>query len=587
MAEILNNQFISVFSSTKGDIADNKILPRECGELNDIEVTTEEMIAAMKSIDASSSPGPDEIPSIIYNNYSEELAYPATKIWRLSLNTGRMPEGTILAIIAPIYKEGDKSMPSNYRPIALTNHLTKIFERLLRKEIVNHLERNNLMNTTQHGFRAAHSTISQLLRYYDSILSMLEEGHCVDTIYLDFAKAFDKVDHNILLMKLRILGVKGNIHRWIGNFLHDRQQQVKVEDQLSSKKWVLAGVPQGSVLGPILFLVMMIDINKNLLNATIGSFADDTRLWQIIQGEECHYSLQQDLLHMYSWADDNNMLFNDGKFETLHYGKQVNNNAYLTLEGLPIERKDCVKDLGVRMTADGKFSTHISNIVLAAHRMTGWVLRTFKTRKTSPMITLLKTLIVSKVEYACVLWSPRDVHNISLIENVQRRFTRRFAIFQNWDNELGMPTCTTNYWERIKTLKIFSLERRRERYMIIYVYKIVIGISPNPGLNIQYHDRTKIKVEPKLKLNAPAWVKTLRYASFFYTAPKLYNSLPTALRELEGIIVPVTNHVVAFKRKLDEFLKRIPDQPTTAGLYRRAESNSIIHQIHMIAGNEL
>ena len=142
----------------------------------------------MQSIKSSSAPGPDNIPAYIYNNFANELAYPIMKIWRISLDKCVMSEGVMQSIIVPLYKGGEKSDPVNYRPLALTNHLTKIFERVVRKEIMQHLETNNLLNITQHGFRNRHSTITELLSYYDSIISILEEGHCPNTIYLDFLK---------------------------------------------------------------------------------------------------------------------------------------------------------------------------------------------------------------------------------------------------------------------------------------------------------------------------------------------------------------------------------------------------------------
>ena len=158
------------------------------------------------------------------------------------------PDNPILAIITPIHKGGPMSNPGNYRPIALTNHLiTKLFERLLRNALVPYLERNNLMNESQHGFRTGRSTTTQLLNYYDSIITLIEEGNHVDAIYLDFSKAFDKVDHNILLCKIKILGIGGKIYSWIECFLKHRQQAVRVQGILSDREWVLSGVPQGSV----------------------------------------------------------------------------------------------------------------------------------------------------------------------------------------------------------------------------------------------------------------------------------------------------------------------------------------------------
>ena len=175
------------------------------------------------------------------------------------------------------------------------------------------------------------------------------------------------------------------------------------------------------------------------------------------------------------------------------------------------------------------------------------------------MLTVLKSLIVSNVEYACIIWSPTDSCHIKLIEGVQRKFTSRFACFQTYDENLGMSVCTTQYHDRLKILKIYSLERRRERYMIIYMYKIVTGMVPNPGLTITYDPRRKLFVAPKMaSRTATAWVKKVRRSSFMFQGPVLYNKLPAVFREITQ--EPDVN---SFKRKLDLHLATIPDLPGT------------------------
>lgn len=583
MAEILSCQFKTAFSTPTTNLNEINFPDRECQSINDIEITKEAIKEAMKEIKASSAPGPDELPAYVYNEFADELAHPAMLIWRKSLNSGTMPDGTLLSLITPIFKGGDKGNPINYRPISLTNHLIKVFERVLRKALVNHLESNGFINITQHGFKKGHSTITQLLAYYDSILTMLEEQQEVDVIYLDLAKAFDKVDHNILLLKLQKLGIKGKVHKWIEQFIKNRKQQVRVNNVLSTKHWVISGVPQGSVLGPLLFIVMMIDIDVSIKNAMLGSYADDTKLWQVIKNQ---HLLQQDLQSIYQWIETNNMMLNGEKFEHLHYGRTAteNINIYTTHTGENIKHTQQVKDLGVTMSSDAKFSTHITNMVAQAQKLSAWILRTFKTRQTYPMITLLKSLLIPTLEYACIIWSPNETHHIQLIENVLRRFTRRIGVFNNNANNqnLNLSICTTDYWQRLKFLKLYSLERRRERYLILYMYKIIIGIHPNPGFEVTdftHNPRTGIKVLPKFKKNAPCWVKTIRSSSFFTKGPMLYNLLPVELRTEENLVEPTKANVQNFKQKLDKFLVTIPDQPTTTGLQRQAQSNSLIHQL--------
>ena len=184
------------------------------------------------------------------------------------------------AAIVPVYKSGERSNPINYRPISLTPILMKILERIVRKQVVQFLTDNNFLNSTQHGFREGRSCLSALLNVYDDIVHMISDPSAVvDMIYLDFAKAFDKVDHGFLLRKLREIGISGNLGIWFYNFLAHRSQYVRLPGGVSDDSMVISGVPQGTVLGPMLFLVLMSNINQNIEESKIISFADDTRLY--------------------------------------------------------------------------------------------------------------------------------------------------------------------------------------------------------------------------------------------------------------------------------------------------------------------
>ena len=579
IAEILSQQYKSVFSIPHPNPNIYNFPTCRGKKLDDVIFTTADIQMAMEEIKPYSAPGPDEIPAIVFNRYAKVLAEPVMQIWRLCLDEGIIPEGMVLAIITPIYKGVGKSEPANYRPIALTNHLTKIFERVLRKTILVHLEENALLNITQHGFTKGRSTISQLLAYYDSILTMLEEkgDKKVDVIYLDFAKAFDKVDHGILLEKLEKVGVTGKLWNWLKTFLTNRLQKVRVDGHLSSAQQVKSGVPQGSVLGPLLFLIMMLDIDANINKAQIGSFADDTKLWHIVKTVNGQIEMQNELSTLYKWAEDNNLTYNEKKFEHLVYGRSCLKTIYKNTEDTVIIQKDTEKDLGIHFSNSTKFTDHITKMVSDAQRLSSYILRTFKTREKDYMVTLLKSLIISKLEYACVVWSPVESQLIKLIEGVQHRFTSRIRQFNNYREELGMPICNVDYWTRLKELKIFSLERRRERYMIIYIYKIIIGLCPNPGFErIPLNRRTTIQA--KINNKAETWVQRMRHGSFFSRGPMLFNTLPAQLRDITIPDTPTKQNVMDFKKKLDDYLWHIPDQPATEGLVKAAESNSLIHQ---------
>ena len=201
-----------------------------------------------------------------------------------------------------------------YRPISLTSNVIKIFEKIIKREVTSYLENNNLLNNFQHGFRKHRSCLTELIDYYNYILSsILEKNNNVDVIYLDFSKAFDKVDHQILLRKARNLGIGGKVIKWLEEFLTNRRQSVIVDGVKSNPTRVISGVPQGTVLGPLLFIIMINDICINI-QSEIFSFADDTRVLRSIHSTTDNTTLQTDLNTIYNYALTNNLTFNENKF---------------------------------------------------------------------------------------------------------------------------------------------------------------------------------------------------------------------------------------------------------------------------------
>ena len=234
-------------------------------------------------------------------------------IWQDSYETGTIPDILKLALVSPIHKGGSRAAPSQYRPISLTSHIIKVMERMLRKQIVGFLELNEKMDPNQHGSRGKRSCLSQLLEHHLEILDMLERGENVDLVYLDFAKAFDKCDINLLLHKTKALGITGKVGRWIYSFLTQRKQNVIVNGTKSKSSNVISGVPKGTVLGPLLFLIYIADIGEHV-KSKIKVYVDDTKLKKAIKTEHDVEGLQEDLEVLYSWAGDNNMQFNGTKF---------------------------------------------------------------------------------------------------------------------------------------------------------------------------------------------------------------------------------------------------------------------------------
>ena len=269
------------------------------GTLGDIDFSPEDVKDAMGDLSETSAPGSDQFPSIFLKKCREYLAEPLYLIWRTSLDRSEINDIYKTANVAPIYKGGSKGEAKNYRPVVLTSHIIKVFEKVMRKKIIEFLKRTGKFNDSQHGFRSGRSTLSQLLAHFDRVIKCLEEGEDVNVVYLDFAKAFDKVDFSIILNKLKALGITGKLGRWIHCFLTGRTQRVVIDGISSSIKEVLSGVPQGSVLGPLLFLIMIGYIDESVLTAFLSGFADDTRVGHSIKCMEDIQNFQKDLDSIY------------------------------------------------------------------------------------------------------------------------------------------------------------------------------------------------------------------------------------------------------------------------------------------------
>ena len=572
MADLLQKQYMSVFSDPKSNLKKVPLQnedPPEHG-LENIDFTCDDIIEAIKEIDVNAASCPDDIPAKVLNKCAEQLAYPLSIIWTKSFDKSAIPSSLKIQFINPIFKKGDKTKAANYRPISLTSHVIKIFERIVRKRIIDYLESNNKITDSQHGFRSGRSCFTQLLDHVDNILKNLQENKEVDVIYLDYAKAFDKVDHEILLKKLSKMGIQGKLLNWIKDFLtNKRYQTVLVNGKRSFLAEVLSGVPQGSVLGPLLFLIYINDLVDAVKASKVSSFADDTKISRPIEYEEDVSHLQNDLNIIIAWSIENNMDLHEDKFEVLNYKIQSSKllkelpftsslHSYQTSAGQFLLPSTNVKDLGVILTPDCQWTTQINTIAENAKRMASWVLGTFKNRSKTLMILLFKSMVRSRLEYCSALWNPHKIQDIQRLEAIQRSFTRRIS---------GCDKM--NYWERLEFLQLPSLQRRRERYMIINAWKILNGKIPNDiGMSFYKSERhgERARVPPTAK-HCPVAVNTLYENSFSVKAAKLWNTLPKSVNS--------TKELSIFKAALGKFLERFPDKPPTPGYVAECH-NSIL-----------
>lgn len=458
--EILNNFFASVFTHENTANIPNFIDRIYQEPLKDLEFTVEQVSKKLQSLNPSKAPGIDSIHPRVLKECHAELSRVLVTLFNKSINDSILPDPWKLAQVTPLFKKGEKKQSSNYRPVSLTVVLCKVLESLIRDSLMNHMDTNNLFNISQHGFRSQRSCVTQLLEIMEEWSEILDKGGKVDCIYLDFAKAFDTVPHQRLLIKLKAYGIQGQVLDWIENFLSDRKQQVRIGSSVSSWKDVLSGIPQGSVLGPILFLIYINDLPSAVNNIT-KLFADDTKLYREVVSRSDEENLQSDLDSLAEWSNKWQLRFNASKCKCIHYGKNCSNYVY-TMCGQDIENVCTEKDLGVTFDQELRFSVHIQQKVKKANQILGMIRNTFQCLDKEVFLPLYKSLIRPHLEYASVIWKPNLKKDIISIENVQRRATKMVSGLKEF-----------SYEERLKTLGLPTLYYRRDRSDMIQLFKIM------------------------------------------------------------------------------------------------------------------
>ena len=559
-AELLQAQYVQVFSlpsAVDPEVSVRNIKDHDM-EIADIEFSQADIEHALEELRPNSAAPPGDIPACVLKNCRSSLSYPIWILWQESYYESSIPPALKEQFICPVFKKGDRSLPENYRPVALTSHLSKTFERVVRDRLTEFLEKWELHCNTQHGFRKGRSTMTHLLAHVDRVLKNLADGNEVDVLYLDFQKAFDRVDTRVLLRKLQKYGVRGRLLEWIREFLTNRRQAVLVDGEQSCWEWVISSVIQGSVLGPILFIFYVLDLKDSLGSSDSLSFADDTKLIQIIRSLLDQMELQKDLGNVSEWAKNNNMLLHEKKFQLMNYSLSQSRLlrelpfapetlCYVTSGGTVVEPEPHIKDLGVWLSADGTWTYHIGDIVRRASIMSGWIFSAFKCRSREVLLTLYKALVRPLLEYCCLVWSPTKVSEIKAVENVQRAFTRKIYGMRELD-----------YWEWLKSLKLMSLQRRRQRYELIHVWKIYNKLVPN-CVGMEFHTG-RLGIQAKTQ-KYPYWADSKRanqlYNSFSFRAPQLWNKLP---RE-----VTLSQSLSAFKANLGNFMEGFQDRPPSRG----------------------
>ena len=490
MTEIFATAFASVYTrNTPSNPHPHQLFD---GSLHHIFISPMAVCKVLGQLDGNSAMGPDGIHPLLLKLCCNELAYPLCIIFNRSLQEGRVPSTWKSSSVIPIFKKGLRYNPLNYRPISLTSICCKAMERIVCSHLRYYLESNQLLSPHQYGFRTGRSTMDQLLLFYNTVSLNTDRGLVTDVILFDFSKAFDVVCHTLLLTKLSLIGINGCMLQWISSFLTDRTMRVCIKGSFSQPRQVLSGVPQDSVLGPLLFLIYINNVASQL-HSTYAIFADDLKMLTCTNYDRLHHqhqsqvtrAAQRDINALYLTAASWGLHMNPTKCAVLRFTKRSADLAdpKYFLNGLPIQSLTSHVDLGVTIDVDLKFHEHILSTVHKAGGLAHSLLKSTVCRSPTFMLFLLTTHIRPIIEYCSCVWSTGYIKDLQLLENVQRKWTKHISGLSN-----------LSYGERLKTLDLYSIQGRLLRADLIQCWKVFHRqscIAPNDLFDLSPQGRTR------------------------------------------------------------------------------------------------
>lgn len=519
IAEHFNSYFQSVFADVNEyDLVSSAVFSDE-----QIEITREGVLKMLLNLDPKKSAGPDGIPNSFLRRYAEQLSGFLTGIFKLSLSSGQIPTNWKIARVVPVYKKGDRLLVENYRPVSITSSCCKLLEHILSSYIHKFLCERDLLSDSQHGFRQGLSTSTQLLLTVNDLLRVLDKSGQADIVFMDFSKAFDKVPHGKLLYKLESIGLPFFVLRWIQVYLMNRKQYVDVKNCFSNVSSVSSGVPQGSVLGPLLFLIYINDLaSVTHADVSLRLFADDCVVFKQILSPDDHCSLQGAVSAIDGWCQKWGMDLNREKTVLMRITRKKIPSIYsYKLQDCVISEVQEYKYLGVTFTKNLKWSVHISNICASAMRKLYFLRRKLRRAPVSTKLLAYNTCVRSKLEYAAVIWDPHIKKDIMQLERVNRKAVR--FIFGKYRRE-DSPS------QLMESNKIHTLETRRKMSRIAFLYNC---LSRKIKLKLPEYVKplsTRTTRHSHQHSLEPIFAKTNSYQySFFPRTIKDWNLLPTDL----------------------------------------------------------
>ena len=398
--------------------------------------TAEEISKIITNLNSKKSGGPNSIPVKILKYCADVLSKPLSLLINMSFNQGTFPNLLKTAKVIPVFKKGDASLCTNYRPISLLSVFSKIFEKCFHTRLYTYLDKNNMIYKRQFGFRTKYSTNDALVNLIETIKKLIDDGNFVCNIFIDLQKAFDTVNHEILLEKLNFYGIRGVANNWLRTFLCDRHQFVYINGYRSSLQLLKCGVPQGSTLGPLLFLLYINDLNLAFNHIVTNHFADDTCLMFSSNNlNSLEKVVNNELKLLVEWLECNKLSLNVSKTEMLVFNlhKCPNHSLTIKLNDHKLQPTDHVKYLGIFIDSNLSFDFHISHICKKLSQANGIISKLRYFLKTETCLSVYYTIFYPHLLYGTNTWQFSTKANISKLCVLQRKCLRLIS-FSEYDD---------------------------------------------------------------------------------------------------------------------------------------------------------
>lgn len=441
-------------------------------KLEDISVCCDEVFKALSALKDNTAPGPDGIPAYFWKYCASSLTFPITALFDMSLKSGIFPASWKESFVIPLLKSGDSSNVRNYRPICKSSALAQLFDSIMYSKLSPIFQ--NLINSIQHGFLSGKCTLTNLLSLNEDAFHAFSNKHQLDAIYTDFSKAFDKLNHDALIYKLKCAGIHGSLLRWFISYLRNRTQIVLLRNSKSKGFHVKSGVPQGSHLGPLLFILFLSDLHLYLdPRIKVLLFADDCKIYyEITTIQDCLF-LQQNLERFTEYCSKFLLELNLEKCNKISFSRISTSIKFdYKLNGATLREVSEIKDLGVLLDSKLKFGSHIEHIYNKALKMLGYLIRTCRDfRNVNAIKTVYYAYVRSHLEYCSQIWNPSQSNHTQLLEKIQRKFTR--FLFNK--GLLCSSITEFHYLPILQHLNFRSLSSRRDCSDLILLLKIASG----------------------------------------------------------------------------------------------------------------